>query len=481
MKHTFKLFAVIAAASTLFSCNLLDVENKSSIYGDGYWTSKGSVDNYVVGIYTQLRSTCNNTLHLEDRGDSFIGIGAGSNPFNHVLTSQTGYGWDSYYTIIQNCNMVIKYAPTVQFNVVSQRDDIMAQAYAIRAYMYFYVVRVWGDAPLELEPTERADKPKLGRSPATEVLQQAIDDAKTAIELFSSDYPEGKGKASKNGTYALLADMYLWKAKVFGGNDQDLNDVITYADLASKGASLEEDFKDIYGTKKGKEVIWAIHFQYPEKVGHYSHTLKPKTATVEKALNVNDIPHSTAGDLIYGPSNEVISMLNRYPGDVRAAASYIAGYAADGSLMNYYDNKMNGTKTETNRVFDNDIIIYRYAEMIMFKAEAYAALGKTTEAIQQLNLIRNRAKIGDYKGALDKLSVEKEILEERGREFYLELKRWPDLLRFYFEGVIDVYQVVPNLKKRLDGGVRVPLFMDVPLTDLMLNPNLTHTAGYENL
>ncbi|MBO5193665.1 MAG: RagB/SusD family nutrient uptake outer membrane protein, partial [Bacteroidales bacterium] len=77
--------------------------------------------------------------------------------------------------------------------------------------------------------------------------------------------------------------------------------------------------------------------------------------------------------------------------------------------------------------------------------------------------------------------VELEILDERGRELYLERKRWPDLLRFHYEGVIDVYSVVPNLKKQKDIGKVIPLYLAIPKADMDRNPELTQTAGYENL
>ena len=78
--------------------------------------------------------------------------------------------------------------------------------------------------------------------------------------------------------------------------------------------------------------------------------------------------------------------------------------------------------------------------MYLFKAEAYAALNQTPQAIIELNRVRDRAKIGTYSGSTNKIAVEKEILNERARELYRERKRWPDLLRFHYGGTIDVYQ-----------------------------------------
>lgn len=466
------------------SCGLLDVENVSSIYGDGYWNSKGDVESYMTGIYTSLRDVCNSTLHFEDRGDSFVaGLEGGpSSLWMHNLTSQNGYGWGSYYKTIQHCNMLLKNTPGVEFGKAEEKDCLMAEAYFVRSYMYFCVARVWGDAPIEIEPTEGAGKPKLGRSPAVEVINRALKDVESAISLFPDGIVKGKGKPSRQAAYALKADILLWKAKVFGGTDQDYEDVIEYADLASKGLSLEDDFDDIYGKKKGKEVLWAIHFEYPEKEAHYSKDLKLRDVFVAKAVNMEDVPYAKTGARsTYRPSPELCAMMERYKGDVRVKGSYVTAKDKDGNILGVSDNKMKGTKTETDRTFDSDIIVYRLAELILFKAEAYAALNKIPEAIKELDKVRNRAKIGDYTGATDKKSVELEILDERGRELYLERKRWPDLLRFHYEGVIDVYSVVPNLKKQKDIGKVIPLYLAIPKADMDRNPELLQTAGYENL
>ena len=257
-----KQFKSILLGISLFllhSCNLLDVDTVSSITGDGYWNTKGDVESYMIGIYTKLRDTSNSTLHFEDRGDAFTtGLEGGpSNLWAQNLTSQNGYSWSSYYSVIQHCNMLLKYTPGIDFGVEADKNRLLAEAYCIRGYMYFCIARIWGDAPLELEPTESSNKPKLAREPAEEVLARALSDVNTAIDLFPEEsYANGKGRASKPACYALKADILLWKAKVMNGSEQDLKDVITYADLASKGLSLEDNFADIYGTKYGKEVIY---------------------------------------------------------------------------------------------------------------------------------------------------------------------------------------------------------------------------------
>ena len=487
MKKIKSFITGLTLACAAVSCSLLDVETISTITGDGYWNTKGDVESYLTGIYTSFRDACNSTLHLEDRSDEFVtGLEGGpSNMWAQNLTSQNGQGWDSYYTVIQHCNMLLKYAPQIEYQIESERNMAMAETYFIRSYMYFCIARVWGDAPIELEPTEGSDKPKLGRSPAEEVIGRALSDVDAAISLFPQDgYPEGKSRASKPACYALKADILLWKAKVLDGTEEDLKDVIKLADMASEGLALEDDFSAIYdsGNKKGKEVIFSIHFEYLEKDAQYSRTLKPRDIFVENAVNRDQIAWSKTGARnTYAPSDKLIAMFDRYPGDIRKDASIITAVDASGNVLGIFDNKMKGTATQTDRSYDSDIILYRLAEMYMFKAEAYAALNQIPEAIAELDKVRGRAKIGKYTGPADKISVEKEILEERGREFYLERKRWPDMLRFHYAGVIDVYEEVPNLKSKKEQGLIIPLYCAIPLSDLDRNHNLKQTEGYENL
>ena len=486
MKKIFHILSALTCVLLMASCDsLLDVKNPSDIYGDGFWSTKGEVMSYLIGTYTSFRSCCNTLENFEARSDEFVpGLeSGGSTQWAHNLTSTNGIGWGSYYTVIQHCNLILKKIEGVEFSLQSEKNQIIAEALVMRSYMYYCVARLWGDAPIELDPTEGSNKPMLARSPKEEVIAQVLADLDRAIELFPTDsWAKGKSRASKPAAYALKAATLLWKAKVLGGGNDDYLEVIRCSDFALKGTSLEENFSDIFGTRNGPEVIWSIHFGYPEASGTYYHTLTLRDVFVEKAVNKDEVPYAKSGARsTYAPSTEIIDIFSEYKGDVRKSNAYVEAVDANGTVLGVSQRKMPGTKTETNVIFDNDIVLFRAAEMILFKAEAYAAMGQVDEAVEQLNLTRRRAGIGDYDGGKDKKTVELAILNERGREFWLENKRWPDLLRFHYEGVIDVYQVVPRLKARYDAGSKIPLYLAVPVSELSLNHNLVQTEGYENL
>ena len=474
-----KKIVLILGVFTLGSCQLTEVDTVSDITNEQYWSTQGDVESYLFGIYSKMRDEQNSTYRFEDRGDSFVpGLESGlSTAWNQNLTPQNAPDWLGYYNLIHHCNLLLKYGADMEFQVEAEKNQILAETYFIRAFTYFNLLRTWGDVPIELEPTESASKNQLPRSPKSEVMAQILADIESALELFPGDGLITKSRASKASTYALKADALLWKAKVLGGGEADLLAVITSADAASEGLSLESDFSQIYDSenKNGVEVIFSLHFEVDEKSDHYARNLKPRDIFVQDAVNFEALPYARSGARSnYMPSPKIIAAFEEHPDDIRRDASIIEAIAQDGSVIGTFDNKMRGIVVAENREYDSDIIVYRLAEMILFKAEALAALNRTAEAVVELNKIRNRAQIGDYSGVTDKSAVELEILKERHREFFLELKRWPDLLRFHFAGTVDVYNQVPNLK-----GTDVPLYFPISVVQIDRNPNLEQTEGYE--
>jgi len=478
MKHLIKIYTLAFALLLFSSCEkLLDLDNVSDITNADYWESQGDVESYLFGVYSEYRNLNNTLTYFEDRGDSFVpGMEGGpSNAWNQNLTPQNAPNWIDFYKVIQHCNLLIKYSEGITFSSEADKNKLLAEVYFIRAHTYFSLLRIWGEVPLEIVPTENDTKEMLPRSSVDEVMSQVLADVSQAIEFF----PEGaseKSRASKAAAYALKADVLLWKAKVLKGSSAELEEVISLADKASQGLSLEENFENIFSNenKEGKEVIFSLHFHRDEKDGHYSSRLKPRDIFVQDAVNRDEIAFARSGARSqYAPSPKLQEAFAENPSDVRTDQSYIVALTADNSIIGIFDNKMRGSVNAGNRYYDSDIVIYRLAEMILFKAEALAALNRTDEAITELNKIRNRAQIGDYTGSTSKTAVEKAILQERFREFYLELKRWPDLVRFNAAGSIDIYDEVPNLN-----GKSVPLFSPIPQTDIDKNPSLNQTEGY---
>ena len=135
-------------------------------------------------------------------------------------------------------------------------------------------------------------------------------------------------------------------------------------------------------------------------------------------------------------------------------------------------NKYAGTWENGTRIFDADIVVYRYADALLLGAEIENALGNTSAALGYLNSIAKRAYDVDNKySALSKTGIDEAILLERKREFVAEGKLWWDLIRM---GV--VFDQVESLADQKDK----PNILLWPVHDSSINtnPNITQTEGY---
>lgn len=290
-----------------------------------------------------------------------------------------------------------------------------------------------------------------------------------------------KNKASKPATYALKADALMWKAKVLSGGKQDLETAIKMIDnVEASGVHLLSDYKSVFANdnKKNDEIIFSFYMERYE-TGNLSiaSNTTSRTDNLSMAANLSDAATSpNQSRHVYAPSDKVRAMYQKNEGDVRLNVAMIDLVDKEGNLILTQTNKFRGKEYTDDRYFDDDLIAYRWADLLLLRAEAYAALDKTPKAIIDLDEVRNRAGLQGYDGPTDKASVEKEICDERLRELFLEQKRWYDLVRFHFGGTINIYNEVPNL----NGKENYPLYLPINYNDMVLNEHLVQTDGYDS-
>jgi len=467
---------------------MLNVTPKSSITDQNYFTSEGDFDPYVTGIYTSMRSLANNITYGTERSEELIPAlnSRFSTAWAQILSPSTGaLDYNAWYKAIGNCNLLLYRIQGFSFSdAPDTKARILAETYSLRAYFFFHLTRIIGDAPLMLQAVVNDNVPLLARSTAADVIKQINSDLDSAILLFRSvknfspkTYPS-KYRFAYGSAQALKADVALWSAKVVGGGDAALNDAImAINEVQTTGLSLNQNFKNVTGIRAAgnPEVALAAFYLRDETGANYGLNALPYKTGVQGALNIDSLPNcatTSNGQGAYQISTLSRGLFNANPNDKRIPFTWVTERQASGPKISWI-TKYPGTIYTDDRVSDNDIIMYRLADIYLMKAEAFAALSNTDSAIAYLNLVRERAGNGDYTGATDKLTVEKEILDERGRELFFENKRWYDLVRFHKEGVIDIYQYVPNL-----AGKTTPLFWPLNSTVLANNSKLTQTDGY---
>jgi starch-binding outer membrane protein, SusD/RagB family len=481
----------ILFASFLFTAGckkLLEVTPQSSITEATYFTSEGDFEPYVTGIYTSMRTFANNITYGTERSEELV---AASNSrfttaWSQILTPATGaVNYNDWYKAIGNCNLLLQKIKDFTFSSADNKKRIIAETYALRAYFYFSLTRIIGDAPIMVDAVTNDQVKLLARSPAVDVMKQIQSDLDAAIAGFKSLsnfaptlYPSYY-RFAYGSTQALKADAKLWSAKVLGGGTADFNDAITaISEVELSGRTLNADFKSVTTIRAATnpEAILAAFFLRDETNGSSNYGLNalPFLTIVQGALNIDSLPYtnsSSNGQGAYQISPKSKALFTS-SADKRIPFTWVTERQATGSKISWI-TKLPGTKYADDRISDNDIPVYRLADVFLMKAEAYAGLDNSTMAITYLNKIRTRAGTGAYAGATDKGSVEKEILDERGREFYFENKRWYDLVRFHTAGTINVYAYVPNLV-----GKTTPLYWPINTTVLANNNLIKQTTGY---
>src|SRR5690606_37181477 len=113
--------------------------------------------------------------------------------FNTNATNgNVGRDWVNLYTNIKNANFVLDNVPNIQDPVLDQgnrRNQILGEAYAIRAYNYFHLVRLWGEVPLALKTPASIDEMYVPKSPVADIYTQIIQVLEFAVQHVRSTAP----------------------------------------------------------------------------------------------------------------------------------------------------------------------------------------------------------------------------------------------------------------------------------------------------
>lgn len=484
-------FIVLVVSITVHSCtNKLDLNPISQVTVNSYWKTPDDVKGYVNGMYARFRMRTNATLfYLGEARSEVIGEGSIQNPaekrlyFENTLDKITAPDWIGLYTVIHDANLLLKYVPGITYTVEGDKSNVLAQAYAMRAYVYYILVRTWGGVPLVKEPTESYDANTIyrPRNTAAEVFTQIKSDIDKALELFSDNtFRNKRHEWSKPAVSALKGDVYLWTAKRNGGGDQDLQTALTALQEAQKAdVALLGNFNDVfdYTNKGNKEILFAVSYADLEAESNYNQDLYIRPVDIPQGLD-----DATKQKLGAGGGNNWITpsetLRKQFSADdLRKDRTFLELYTKDaGGNAKYYTAvvlKYKGFVDAGGRKFLDDVIIYRYADVLLMIAEVKNAL--KMDPSNEMNLVRQRAygaKFEDYKFvAASQLENDNAILKERLLELSFEAKRWWDLVRFN-----KAFDLVPSLQNRK--GKDYLLLFPVSESTISLNAKITQNPGY---
>lgn len=442
MKKIKYMLGACCLALSLTSCSdFLNEEPVSEIPAGEMWKTARDAKAGVNEIYGLLRSTLRENYFYwgEFRSDN-VAPGAPvmadqARVINNLMsTDERSARWTTLYQLINQANLAIKYVPGISMPDVADRNDYLGQAYAMRALAYFYAIRVWGDVPLFVEPTEKYSKDiyKVRTNCETILEEVIIPDLKKAETLINRNKNFERKRISICGVWAIMADVYMWTGQ-YNLADQTIDKMADISSSKGRFVDFEPSIQawhtmlteelnnkpsddtpenDEYSTK---EFIFLVHFNMDEVgTNGYSYMYQWFSGSGSRAAVLSD---------------QYMNIFNEADmrGDLRK--DYTVKLYQNGNELRKY---MSGDVSNSlNKMCEVGYPIYRYTDMLLLQAEARARLGKWEEALDLVKKVRDRAGLVTPT-ALD-FASENEIIDYILRERQVELvgegRRWFDLVR----------------------------------------------------
>ena len=467
----------------LSACNGdLDIINNSAVSSNSMWQEEGDATAAMYGLYNKFRSSFSEGYMYwgEYRtglwGDGLTGQTSRDQVYqNQIPTNHTFADWTNLYTTINNANLILKHAQNIHFKTEESKNEVLANAYFVRAFCYYWIGRIWGDAPLLLDGFESDNQEGLfpTRNPADAIFKQVGEDTNKALTLIPQNI--NKDIASKASISMLKADYDLWMYKVRKSGDsylKDAADKVNYV-LSNSSYALESNYADVFNDNSGKEIIFEWSYIQDEFTsGSTNDYLVPSQYVSNEYIN-NPIQTGSHQQWCFY-TQEYKTFLTSIPTDQRIKESFETFYDSSKNQTFQWINKFKGHWVNNTRVFDSDVIVYRYADAILMDAEIKLAENNITGAIEALNKIAKRAYGQDnyYATTISAAEVKDAIITERKKEFCAEGKLWWDFIRL---GV--AFSENSYLKGR--ENEKNVLLWPISQNSINKNPTLKQTIGYD--
>lgn len=424
----------------------------STIDPNGFFKDQNDVLTWQAGVYNAMQTALTENFFQwgDVRGDNFEVGGVGNAQLKMVSNTLSANDndlnnitrWNNLYQVISLCNYGIKYIPPmIEANVGGGAPfyrDVLGQCYALRALMYFYGLRVWGRMPLHIEPIEASTQTlALPRATIEQMRTQLYADITESLRFIGSATSQ-KFYMQRGAVFALQTDVAMWF--------QDYNLALSASQncITSSGCTWVTNvnaFKNIFiAPETSTETIFNMFWSFQER---------------GTAMRACALLGSSASNALYNPTTAAFV-------ELRDRIDTVTGRTIDGRFWAYYDTLFYSSVAAFNGdqfrqlgkfspwrpsptpdnffVFESildcstKIPIYRFADIMLLRAEALNRTGQPQQALDIVNTVRNRvgynvrAVLSDYSGDIT-AGIESTILTERKIELMGEGKRWFDLCR----------------------------------------------------
>lgn len=278
-----KLTYFILLAALLTACKkTLDIENLSGYNAEQIWNDQLLADAYLTNIYPTAFGNWN--VSADRNSDQLSGIAF---PQDAITVTNGGLGnWN--YGPVRLVNQILLDVPAGNLPE-TVKNRIQGEAYFLRAYLYFAMVRTYGGVPYIKIPQDRyTDDLNVPRNSTAECFDFINEDLDKAISLLPARHlPASSSWGRIDGNFALAfkARVALYKASPQFNPSNPWNNSYwqqayalnkkAYEDLRTQGFQLVNDYANIALTERNAEVIFSVVNQFPDKTASWDNGTRP--------------------------------------------------------------------------------------------------------------------------------------------------------------------------------------------------------------
>lgn len=513
MIKTYSTISILLALLATVGCQKLDEDPKGNLTPASF-TSQKDLDAAVAGIYEVY--AWDGAYGFTSRMTSYFGsddltTDPGLNKqdqrdFDRLNGSSTNGSmnaeWEGPWRAIYNANSVIANYEHIKSDE-SLKTLAAGQAYFLRAWGYYMLVRTFGPVPLVLEPLDADARPP--REDVSKIYDAIISDLKTARAMLPApnapDYPwkSQPGRANQFAARALLADVYLTMT------GWPINENSYYALAATEADSLiKQGFYDlntpydkVFSTNGSSESVFSLYFKVSGNLPQRSFGSScvpldesgtdgsggwddyyPEINFYLKAPACSRTDATFYTTLKLKKSGNSFKLVPWNSTETHAGHPYYKKFRAglNGDGVKETDTSIASINPSTNKALD----IIRYPMVLLDYAEASAMANNapTAASYNAINMVRKRAGLPNLTPGLSAAGFRDSVVYERAYEFAGEFGiRWFDIVRL---------QLLPKINADrssqenpiVPADISTRYLAPIPFNEMLRNPGWKQNPGY---
>ena len=518
--YTKRIVTLMVIMTMSYACNddLLDVVDQNRLNPEVFWQTAEHANQAVVGAYSPLatqfywgRMMILFTVYRSDAANP-IGNGSITQPANFSVDPQSSRMrdiWREFWKPILRANTILQQVPNIEDQVLDMspnpgghtlRENILGEAYFLRALQNFYAVTMFRNVPLIVEVPIGVQDSQLAPSEPNVIWQQIIEDLKLAKTLLPTSWDDSNiGRATWGAATTLLGKSYLYRSGIDGTSDFAAAATEFKAVMDSGLYELTGDQADNFSFDRenneesifeiqldGGGTAWGADNLNGLRTAAWEPDLAPPGFTSQRGLLINEwvkdafLTETTVdGEIDPRAFNTIIW---DYPGAMVYQTPFTDAFTdlSTVACRKYLDFRPE--KTTSDFGFggvlgsERNWRLMRYADVLLMYAEAEnEANGGSSSALNALNQVRERANM-PLRTTTDQAVLRQQIRDERVLELMFEGTRYYDLLRWGMvpEAITDDFKSNMGGTQYQTGREYLPVWQ----TEIDTNPNYPQNPGY---